>query len=343
MKKIILVFALIISLATPAFAFNGVRWQIDAAVTSNIIVAENNLLFGDSTGNCYAVNKNSGSVVWSYNIGGTVIGTPAVLYDKESKVLFVSSDGSMACLSLYDGSLIWDYTPRENRNEAINDGSAAGDGLFFVVKDDAKLYALDSETGRRVWTYQGSDQGLRTTPAYYDGLIFLGEYNGIFNILDAKTGKRINGGGAGGAINTPFANDGNVYFSSWDGSVQAVKIKSVIPLWNTNIKDPVTTSPAVSGGIIAVGTGRGLVVALDEKDGGIRWNFDCQNGSVSYMPMIANGKVFACPEGGNVYELNSRTGRLIDKFETDGIITNPTYADGIFYFASGGKVIALSE
>ena len=184
---------------------------------------------------------------------------------------------------------------------------------------------------------------MRTSPAYSNGLIFLGEYNGIFNILDSKTGKKVNGGGAGGAVNTPAINNGNVYFSSWDGSVQAVKIKSVIPLWNTNVNDPVTTSPAISGGLIAVGTGRGLVIVLDEDSGDIIWNFDTQNGNVSAKPIIANGKVFACPEGGNVYELNAKTGRLIDKFETEGINVNPAYSDGIFYFSSGGKVIALSE
>ena len=344
MKKIIFVLALIISFATPAFAFHGVRWQMDAPVTSNITVHENNLYFGDSIGFCYAVNKNSGSVVWSYNVGGSIIGTPAIFDDKESKVLFVSSDGTITCLSLYDGSLIWNYTPDENKNEAVNDGTAAGNGLFFVVKSDSKLYALDVETGRRVWTYQGGDQGLRTAPAYSDGLIFLGEYDGVLNIIDAKTGERVNGGGAGGAVNTPVVKNGNVYFSSWDGSVQAVQIKSVIPLWSTNVKDPVTTAPAIAEGLITVGTGRSFVVTLKESDGSILWNFDCgDNGSVSAKPIIANGKVFVCPEGGNVYELNAKTGRLIDKFETDGINTSPAYSNGIFYFASGGKVIALSE
>jgi len=343
MKKFFLVFALIISLTTPAFAFHGVRWQLDASVTSNIIVDDGKLFFGDSIGDCYAVDKNSGEVLWTYNAGGSIIGTPAIAYDKENKIIFVSSDGSIVCLSVYDGSLIWEYEPRENKNDAVNDGSAVGSGLFFITKADGKLYALDVNTGRTVWTFKGGDQGLRTAPAYSDGLIFLGEYNGILNILDAKTGKRISGGGAGGAVNTPAPNDGKVYFSSWDGSVQAVQIKSVIPLWNTNIKDPITTAPAVSGGIIAVGTGRGLLVALDEQNGEMLWNFDPHGGSISAKPMIANGKVFACPEGGSVYELNSRTGRLIDKFETGGISTNPSFADGIFYFASDGKVIALSE
>lgn len=343
MKKFILISAIVFLFTAPALAFHGVRWELNASATSSITVDNGKLFFGDSIGDCYAVNKNSGAVLWTYNAGSSIIGTPAVIYDKEEKVVFVSSDGSIICLSVYDGSLIWNYTPNENRNEAVNDGTATGEGMFFVVKDDGKLYAINSETGRTVWTFQGSDQGLRTAPVYSDGLIFLGEYNGIFNIIDARTGKKVSGGGAGGAVNTPAFNDGNVYFSSWDGSVQGVKIKGIIPLWNTNVKDPVTTSPAVSGGRIAVGTGRGSVVVLDEGSGDILWKFDCKDGSVSSKPMIADGKVFACSEGGNVYELNAGTGRLIDTFETGGITTNPDFSDGILYFAADGKVIALSE
>lgn len=340
MKKLFLTFALVILLTSQAFAFNGIKWQVNARATSNLVVNDQRLFFGDALGVCYAVDKNSGSVAWSYHAGGSIIGTPAILDDK---ILFVSSDGSMTCLSLSDGSLVWSYEPRENRNEAINDGSAAGNGLFFIVKDDARLYAIDSTSGRRAWTFRGNEQGLRTSPAYSDGIIFLGEYNGIFNIIEAKSGERLNGGGAGGAVNTPVINDGNVYFSSWDGSVQAVQIKAVIPLWKTGLKDPVVTSPSISEGIIAVGTGRGLVVALDEKNGEMLWNFDPHGGSVSARPVVANGKVFACPEGGNVYELDAKSGKLIDKFETNGINTNPAYSDGIFYFSSGGSVIALSE
>ena len=122
-----------------------------------------------------------------------------------------------------------------------------------------------------------------------------------------------------------------------------MQIKNVIPLWSANIKDTITTSPAISEGLIAVGTGRGFVAAFDEKDGSLLWQFNCENGSVSAKPIIANGKVFAFPEGGNIYELDAKSGRVRNTFETEGITTNPAYSDGVIYFASGGKVFALSE
>ena len=327
--------------ASQAFAFHGLKWQSPISDTSSITVYQDNLYFGDTLGTCYAVNKNSGSVVWSYqDNGGSIIGTPAVI---DGKVIFVAADGGINCLNINDGSLVWEYSPGENTNDGISDGVAAGSGLAFISKTDTKLYALDVNTGNTAWTFKAGDQGLRTAPAYSDGLIFLGEYNGIFNIIDAKTGKRQNGGGAGGAVNTPAVNNGNVYFSSWDGTVQAVQIKNVIPLWHANIKDPVTTAPAVADGIIAVGTGRGFVAALNENDGSIRWQCNCGNGNITAKPIIANGKVFACPEGGNIYEIDAKSGRIRNTFETSGVITNPAYSDGVIYFSSGGSVGALLE
>ena len=342
MKKISLfAFLLVVLIASQAFAFHGIRWEYKASVTSNIVVNQDKVLFGDSMGAFFALNKNSGSLVWSYqDNGGSIMGTPAVL---DGKVIFVAADGGITCLNLNDGSLVWEYSPRPDHNDGIADGVTAGAGLAFISKADTKLYALDINTGNTAWTFQANEQGLRAAPAYSDGLVFLGEYNGIFDIINAKTGKRENGGGAGGAVNTPVVNNGNVYFSSWDGSVQAVKIKAVIPLWNVNVKDPITTAPVVADGIIAVGTGRGYVTVLSEKDGSILWQFNCENGSVSAKPIIANGKVFAFPEGGNVYEINAKSGRLINKFETGGIVTTPAYSDGVIYFASDGKVVALSE
>ena len=340
MKRLLLVCVFVFVMASQAFAFHGVRWEIKAPASSNLVIYQNNLLFGDVSGTFYAVNKSNGSIVWTNAGEGTIIGTPAVAGDK---VIFAKSDGGIMCLKLADGSKVWDYTPGTTFNESVNDGVTIGDGLAFVVKADAKLYALDVNTGRTVWTFQADEQGLRTAPAYSDGLVFLGEYNGILNIIDAKTGKRVNGGGAGGAINTPAVNGGNVYFSSWDGSVQSFQIKAVIPQWNVNIKDPVTTAPAVSNGIVAVGTGRGFVAALNEKDGSLLWNVNCENGSVSSKPIVANGKVFAAPEGGNIYEIDAKSGRVRNTYETGGIISAPAYADGVIYLSSGGNVAALSE
>ena len=340
-KRLLIVgILLVLSFASRAFADENVQWELKAYVASDITFYQDMLLFGDALGEFYAVNKASGSIIWTYKDDGPIMKTAAV---SDDKVLYVTSTGNITCLNLNDGSLIWKYKSDENLGEVINDGVTLGNGLAFVAKDDAKLYALDINTGQTVWTFQGDSQGLRTAPAYSEGLVFLGENNGRFHIIDANTGDRINGGGSGGSVNTPIVKDGNVYFSSWDGSVNAVQINSVIPLWHVNIKDTIMTSPVIAEGIIALGTSRGCVTTLNENDGSLMWSFNCENGSITAKPVIADGKIYATPEGGKVYEIEASSGKLLNTIETNGMTLNLAYSDGVLYICHGDSLTALTR
>ena len=346
-RKIFLALFLISAFSIQAFGFNGdVKWQRDFgagnSITSGIIVSGNNLLFGDVNGNFYAVNKNSGSRIWtaSGNSGYGVEGYPAVT--SNGNVVFTQSDGTITCLKISDGSIVWNFIPNENRSETVNDGAVAGAGLIFMVKSDAKLYALNENDGSIAWTYKASSQGLRTAPKYSDGIVFLGEYDGIFSMIDAKTGTRINGGGAGGAVNTPEVANGVVYFSAWDGSINAVQIKSVIPLWDINIGDTVTTPPSINNGIIAVGTGRGTIAGINAKDGSILWKYETENGEISKNILNSGGAIMAGSDSGEIYVLNAKSGRLQTKVASKaGMSTDGAFSDGVFYFASDNKVYAI--
>ena len=254
--------------------------------------------------------------------------------------MFATGSGEIICLSISDGTLVWTSGGLESGsngvNDGLSDGTTAGGGLVYVSKADRKVHALNENDGRTVWTYTAGDQGLRVAPSYANGLLFIGEYDGIFSILDAESGKRLNGGGAGGAINTPTAKNGNVYFSAWDGSVNAVKIKGVEPLWHVNVHDTITTQPEVSAGKIIVGTGRGAVIALDEKTGRTLWSFDTNCGSISAKPILADGVVFVGAESGPMFVLDARTGKQTGFLAGEnGVAGNPVYSDGVLYFSNG--------
>ena len=339
---LILVFVLV-SMAVSASAFSGrEKWSLtpDSTITSGIAVSGNNVFFGTETGRFYAVSKNTGRVIWDYQAENTVYGVPSIV---GNNVVFAIGSGEVICLSISDGSYVWSsggLGGRDTRgrrvNDGLSDGTAVGGGLVYVSKNDSKVHAFSDRDGRTVWTYTTGDQGVRSAPTYANGLLFVGEYDGIFSIIDAKTGKRLNGGGAGGAINTPTVANGNVYFSSWDGSVNAVQIKGVEPLWHVNVHDTITTQPEVAAGKIIVGTGRGAVVALDEKTGRTLWNFDTNCGSVSAKPILADGLVFVGAESGPLFVLDARTGRQTGFLAGEnGVSGNPAYSDGAIYFSNG--------
>ena len=344
MRKIIIAIALVFMLATSSFAFsNHVRWSFkaEAPITSGIAANENYVFFGDGSGRCYALN-NSGRPVWLHNGLGSVIGTPVIANDR---VVFVRSDGNVTCLKISDGSVIWDNDTSHDASgqDTAPDGAAIGDGKVFVSKGDGVLHALNLNDGRPVWTYK-SEIELRSAPSFGEKLVFLGEYNGILSILNPKDGSRIGGGGAGGAINTLAIKNGTAYASSWDGSVQAFKIKDIIPLWNVKLGDPVTTKPEVNNGMIAVGTARGLVVALDEKSGNILWRFSSDAGNINAKPVIADGFVFA-PTSNGVYVLDGNSGRdrALIFADEGGSDSSPAFVNGVLYVGcNSGAVYAVN-
>ncbi len=341
MKRLLSALLLVLVFAMPALSAGRApiftfRPEDGGSLSGGFAVSGNALLFGTETGGVYSINKRNGSLNWSYKGTNSITGAPVVVGDK---VFFAQGDGTVTCLNVSNGSTVWETVPYEHENSMIDSGLTEGNGMLFFARSDYKLYAVSQNNGRTVWTYSGSSQGLRTAPAYSDGLVFLGEYDGIFSIIDAKTGKRLNGGGAGGAINTPSVSNGNVYFSSWDGSVQSVKIKGTEPLWNSKIGDPVTTSPVVGNGMIVVGTGRGLVAALNAKNGNMLWRFDTEGGEIAADPVISNGIVYVPSGDGAVYAIDASTGRTRYTYSTrsGGISGGILVSDGVIYF--GNSVI----
>ena len=347
MKKqvcLALLLGLFLFVADTALAWRGeVGWtfRAETGISSGVAVSDAMVVFGDTTGTLYAVRRASGQLAWSYHGTNTIVGTPALAGDK---VFFAQEDGTLTCLNLSNGSEAWRVLSPESGSGAdtMVDGAAVGDGKVFVSKGDGKLYALSAANGATVWTYR-SDQELRSAPTFGEGYVFLGEQNGKLSFIDPKTGKRVTGGGAGGPINTPAVSDGTLFFSSWDGSVQGVKLKGVVPQWKTNVQDSVTTAPFVSGGKVFVGTARGNVAALDARSGKILWQFNTQGGSVSACPICAEGLVFAGGGQGVLSILDARTGKLRSTFTTGtGIVGTPAYDGGVLYLGSGdGNLYAI--
>ena len=336
MNRKVLIFSFTILLALtlsvlPAAAQRPIA-RVDNFITSGVASSGGTYFFGDSIGTFYASSK------WSYDAGSsTIIGTPVV---QGGNVIFTQAEGMITCLNISDRSLVWQYAPEGGElNAGLNDGAAVGDGKVYAAFTTGELKAFDLATGQELWTYT-AEQGLRTAPAYYDGLVMLGEYNGLFSMIDAQSGERVNGGGAGGAINTPVINGGNVYYSAWDGSVNAVQVKNVIPLWTAKAGEPITSSPAIGGGLLAVSTATGKIVAFSLEDGAKLWEYASQGGDAGKSPVVRNGHVFAGTGDGRVLVLDAKNGRLIREISGAHALSS---SDGRLYFVNDDRELFAAE
>ena len=91
----------------------------------------------------------------------------------------------------------------------------------------------------------------------YDGLLYLLSDNGVLTCLDAATGEVIYEGGRMPTpqryMASPVAFDGKILIAGADGDVFVVKAGREFEVLRTNsIAEPISTTPALSGGRIYI-------------------------------------------------------------------------------------------
>ncbi|MCX6777922.1 MAG: PQQ-binding-like beta-propeller repeat protein [Candidatus Micrarchaeota archaeon] len=141
----------------------------------------------------------------------------------------------------------------------------------------------------------------------------------------------------------PAVQDGNVYFSSHDGSVYAVDALTGAQIWSFKSGGPVDSSPVISNGMLYFGSNDGVVYALDSQRGSMLWNFTTRGAIWASSPAVYEGVLYIGSRDNSTYALNAVTGEKIWSFRTGGPVdSSPAVYKGAVYFGSAdGNVYAL--
>ncbi|MBK8025982.1 MAG: PQQ-binding-like beta-propeller repeat protein [Chloroflexi bacterium] len=98
--------------------------------------------------NMWAVNTDSGELVWKYATKGGITSTPAI--DESNKLLlFGSEDCSIYAVDYRSGRVAWTHQTKER----IRCSPRVEHGHVFIGSDDGKMYALNVGNGRLLWAY----------------------------------------------------------------------------------------------------------------------------------------------------------------------------------------------
>jgi hypothetical protein len=82
------------------------------------------------------------------------------------------------------------------------------------------------------------------------------------------------------------------------------------PAWSWNAPEPLSGQPVVAQGVVAIGTTKGRVFALDERTGAVRWTVDV--GSPVFATLaIADGKVIVPTQRGELLALALNDGSRV--------------------------------
>ncbi|AIE86731.1 PQQ-binding-like beta-propeller repeat protein [Fimbriimonas ginsengisoli] len=178
------------------------------------------------------------------------------------------------------------------------------------------------------WRIQ-TEGTVRSTPAEYDGTVYIGAGDGRVRAIDALTGSIMWQRDVDAPVtSSPAVTAREVVVVTQDGRVVALDRQKGEPIWNYKIGpdapvwqgingDYWTSSATVSGDVAYVGGGNGDVIALDVHSGTRKWKFHAPT-RFHTTPAVANGMVYLGGFDGVFYAIGAETGILKWSYRTLG-------------------------
>jgi outer membrane protein assembly factor BamB len=328
----------------------SVKWRFHAhaKIFSSPTVSGNTVYIGASDGRLYAIRIADGSSIWSFATKGAVNSTPAVA---DGAVIVSSRDGYVYAVDAKTGQKRWSFaTGGERRFTApgihgispktemmpdpydvfLSSPTVAG-GIAYVGSGDHDVYAIDAASGKLRWKF-ATGNVVHASPAVADGTVYIGSWDRYLYALDAGSGAlnwKFETGDdrdiynqVGIASSAAVAGD-MVYFGCRDSKLYALDARTGRLVWKHDEHGSwVISSPAVDGGSVYYTTSDSKWFrALDAKTGSAR--FSVPYGAFAYSsPALADHVAYFGTFDGRLYAVDTRSGEVVARFETDGAMRN---------------------
>src|SRR5260370_11895354 len=129
------------------------------------------------------------------------------------------------------------------------------------------------------------------------------------------------------------------HFNQSERILNTSNVSRLVPLWSTPTAYYINSSPAVSGGVVYIGSNAKAIYAFDVKTAKNLWAHNANDG-VGSSPAVANGIVYVGSDDNNLYAFNARTGATIWIYTTGGPVwSSPVVANGVVYVGSNDTVL----
>jgi glucose dehydrogenase len=173
------------------FASGDVIWTFEAggALIGTPTLGSGVLYFGSLDDTFYAVDASTGQELWQFSTDGWVLGSPVV---DSGTVYFGSMAGTVYALSATDGSQSWTFEADGGVRAGIvlEKGTGAGD-LLYVGTRPGTVYALRTGDGTQVWSLPLNGP-IYSKPVLHNGLLLVSPFNAKVQLaaLDPESGAQ---------------------------------------------------------------------------------------------------------------------------------------------------------
>jgi outer membrane protein assembly factor BamB len=318
---------------SPTWTFDGrTLLEFPPAVDGGVAV------IGTNSGRVFALNVQTGRLLWARRQRGYIAATPAIA---GGRVYVASMDGRLTCYRLADGQRIWQYStggrPIETSPLVI------GDELYFGDQNGSgqgRLYAMDIRTGKMRWTFDANG-AIKGSAAQAGNLVVFGDYTGNVYGLSRASGHeawRFSGGRRfyGG----PAVSGDRLVIGDVGGAIYSLDTRTGAERWSVSTGGQyVYSSPAIANGVAYVGSYDGRLRAIDVGSGAVKWTFDV-GGRISGSATVVDGvvytaRLYAPGQPRRTYGLDAATGAV--RYQTDDGRYSPAVGAGRTLYLVGTR------
>lgn len=276
-------------------------WKVSIApdsFTSPPLLAEGLLIVGTGKGILRAYDAGAGKEKWSYDVGGSVSGSPNAIDlggGKKGVVAISQGDGSLHGIDLAAGTALWKMPAVERC-----DGSAGASGDFIVMGSCASaLHVYSVKKSSKVTDVSlGGDNQVAGGVAMSGTHAFAGTRSGKLSAVDVAGSKILwtFAEGQGEAFATPAVTDKVVVFGADDGKVYSIDRANGTKIWAFDTANR-PLSPVVARDRVVVAAG-GTLFLLDLASGKKLWSAAVSDDLTS--PAVVGGMILVGADDGTV-------------------------------------------
>jgi outer membrane protein assembly factor BamB/Icc-related predicted phosphoesterase len=196
------------------------------------------------------------------------------------------------------------------------------------------------------WSYR-SNANIISTPVVTQGLVIVGNQNGLVEALDSVTGRRKWKFATKGPIfSSPAASGNKVVLGSADGNVYCLTIKGNLQ-WKVAANAAVLASPLINDGIVYIGSSDHIFRAIDLQSGRLLWSIEGVKGAVTSRPVLHNNLLIFGAWDGHLYALDIikkdwhwkwNSGNTLINFSPAACI--PVVKDEVVYIAAPDRFLS---
>jgi len=279
-------------------------------------IFDNKIYVGDNVGFVYAIEVNTGNLVWVKNHG---IPFKSKIKVFENKIFLTNQDNRLLCFNAVDGSIVWDLRSISSFIKTQNLLSLAispnGDVISSFSSGD--LVKINSKNGNVLWSLNALQSTLKHATDFFKSSEVVIRNNSIFFSTQSSI----------------FSFNLDNGFINWEQNVSSI------------------SAPIINGENVFLVTENGYFVILDSSNGKIISSTNILNILKKKRRLtnitgfiMGSGKIYVVTSNGYLIICSAKSGKA-ESYKKVGnqIYSNPIISDGKLYiYTDNSKILGFN-